>query len=136
MDKAHGRIEARRLEATTSLHEYLEWPGVGQVFRIERRRRIGGKESVEIVRGITSLSPKPADASRLLELSRGHWSIENRRHWLRDVTLREDECRVRHRRIAQVLACLRNAVVRLLRCSGRSPLVAAVEFLPSNGTQP
>lgn len=80
------------------------------------------------MRGITSLSPKQADAERLLELSRGHWSVENRLHWVKDVTLREDECRVRHSGIAQVLAALRNAVVRLLRTSGLQPLVAATEY--------
>lgn len=128
MEKEHGRIEARRLEATASLNAYLDWPGVGQVFRMERRRRMGGKESVEVVCGITSLSPDQADASRLLELSRGHWNIENRLHWVRDVTLREDECRVRHPVVAQVLACLRNAAVRLLRSTRKNPLVAAVEY--------
>jgi predicted transposase YbfD/YdcC len=95
---------------------------------MERRRRKGGKESVEVVCGITSLSPRQADASRLLALSRGHWNIENRLHWVRDVTLREDECRVRHPVIAQTLACLRNAAIRLLRASGRNPVVAAVEY--------
>lgn len=126
--KAHGRIEERRLESTASLNAYLDWPGVGQIFRIERRRIIKGKESVEVVCGISSLSPQQADASRLLALSRGHWNIENRLHWVRDVTLREDECRVRHPIIAQTLAGLRNAVVRLLRAIGKSPLVAAIEY--------
>jgi predicted transposase YbfD/YdcC len=127
VEKGHGRIEVRRLEATTSLNEYLDWPGVGQVFRMERRRRKGDKESVEVVCGITSLSPDQADASRLLTLSRGHWSIENRLHWVRDVTLREDECRVRHPVVAQTLACLRNAAIRLLRAARRNPVVAVIE---------
>jgi predicted transposase YbfD/YdcC len=128
VEKAHGRIEVRRLETTASLNKYLDWPGVGQVFRIERRRRKGDKESVEIVCGITSLSPRRADASRLLDLSRGHWNIENRLHWVRDVTLREDECRVRHPVVAQTLACLRNAAIRLLRATGKSSVAAAVEY--------
>jgi len=88
---------------------------------------VGGKESIETVCGITSLSPEKADAKRLLELTRGHWGIENRLHWVRDVTLREDECRVRHRGIAQILASLRSAVVRLLRNTGLRPLVAVIE---------
>jgi predicted transposase YbfD/YdcC len=128
VEKAHGRIEERRLEATTSLNKHVDWPGIGQVFRVERRRRVGGKESVEAVRGITSLSPREADASRLLALSRGHWNIENHLHWVRDVTLREDECRVRHPVIAQTLSCLRNAAIRLLRAAGRNPLVATIEY--------
>jgi hypothetical protein len=88
---------------------------------------VAGKESVEVVCGITSLSPEKADARRLLELTRGHWGIENRLHWVRDVTLREDECRVRHRGIAQILASLRNAVVKLGRSTGIQPLVAVIE---------
>ena len=101
---------------------------MGQVFRLRRRRVMAGTESVETVCGITSLSPAMADAERLLALSRDHWAIENRLHWVRDVTLREDECRVRHPGIAQMLASLRNTVVRLLRGSGIKPLVAAIEF--------
>jgi predicted transposase YbfD/YdcC len=128
VEKAHGRVEERILEATASLNAYLDWPGVGQVFRITRRCRRRGKESTEVVRGITSLSPAEADATRLLELSRGHWQVENRLHWVRDVDLREDECRVRHRGIAQILAALRNAIVRLLQVSGAQPLVAGIEY--------
>lgn len=120
-------MEERRLEATASLNGYLDWPRVGQVFRVRRRRVIRGQETVETHFGITSLSPERADAQRLLALSRGHWAIENRLHWIRDVDLREDECRVRHAGIAQALAALRNAVVRLLRASGIRPLVAAIE---------
>lgn len=126
--KSHGRLEERTLETTTQLNEYLNWPGVAQVFRLTRRRIVGGRESVEVVFGVTSLPPKQADAGRLLSLTRGHWSIENRLHWVRDVTLREDECRIRDRGVAQVLASLRNVVVRLLRSSGMTPLVAATEF--------
>jgi predicted transposase YbfD/YdcC len=107
---------------------YLEWPGVGQVFRIKRRRRYWGKESIEVVRGFTSLSPKQADAGRLLKLSRGHWGVENSLHRVGDVTLREDECQVRHCGIAQILAALRNAVARLPRVSGIQPLVAATKY--------
>jgi len=128
VEKKRGRVEERSVEATALLNGYLDWPGVGQVFRIRRRRVVSGKESVEVACGITSLSPKKADAERLLLLTRGHWGIENRLHWVRDVTLREDECRVRHPRVAQTLASLRNTVVRVLRNSGIRPLVAAVEF--------
>ena len=127
VEKKRGRVEERKLEATALLNEYLDWPGVGQVFRIERRRVVGGKESVEVVCGITSLSPEKANAGRLLPLSRGHWKIENRLHWVRDVTLREDECRVRHPKVAHLLASLRSAVVRLLRNTGILPLIAVTE---------
>ena len=117
-DKGHGRIEWRQLEATAALTGYLTWPGAAQVCRIERRRRIRGEESVEVVHAITSLSPERADAARLLELARAHWGIENRLHWVRDVTLGEDACRVRTGAAPQVLAACRNAVLTLVRRLG------------------
>jgi predicted transposase YbfD/YdcC len=73
---------------------HLQWPGAAQVARIERTRRIGDKESVEVAYIITSLPAAAAGPERLLELSRGHWGIENRLHWVRDVSMDEDRCRV------------------------------------------
>ena len=125
-DKGHGRIEWRQLEATSALMGYLTWPGAAQVCRIERRRRIRGEESVEVVHAITSLSPERADAARLLKLSRAHWGIENRLHWVRDVSLGEDACRVRTGAAPQVLAACRNAVLTLLRRLG-APIVEGIE---------
>ncbi len=81
---------------------------------MERVRVVGDKTSVEVVHGITSLGRDRADAARLLELARGHWGIENGLHYVRDVTLGEDSCRVRTGSAPQVLAAIRNAVVHLL----------------------
>ena len=114
MDKGHGRREYRRLTSTTLLDGYLDWPDVGQVFELERVRVAGGKTSVEVVHGITSLGRDQADAARLLDLTRGHCGIENGLHYVRDVTLGEDACRVRTGAAPQVLAAIRNAVVHLL----------------------
>jgi hypothetical protein len=90
------------------------WPGLAQGFELRRERTIKGNTTVEVVYGITSLRPEEASAARLLELVRDHWQIENRLHYVRDVTLREDACRVRKGTAPQVLAALRNAVVHLL----------------------
>ena len=114
MDKGHGRREYRRLTSTTALNGYLDWPDVGQVFELERVRVVGGRTTVEVVHGITSLGRERADAARLLQLARGHWGIENGLHFVRDVTLGEDACRVRRGTAPQVLAAVRNAVVHLL----------------------
>ena len=114
MGKGHGRKETRALLSTTALSDYLDWPGVGQVFELERVRVAGGKTSVEVVHGITSLGRGKADAARLLGLARGHWGIENGLHFVRDVTLGEDACRVRKGSAPQALAAIRNAVVHLL----------------------
>jgi predicted transposase YbfD/YdcC len=80
------------------------------------------------VYGITSLSAEEADASRLLELTRGHWGIENGLHYKRDVTLGEDGSRVRKGSAPQVMASLRNSVVHLLDKKADS-LAAAMRTL-------
>jgi len=103
---------------TTRLTGYLDWPGAKQVCLLERVRRIRGKETTETVCAITSLGPDRASAQRLLSLSRGHWEIENRLHWVRDMSLGEDACRVRTREAPQILATIRNAGLWLLRASG------------------
>src|SRR3954465_4583741 len=77
-EKGHGRVEIRRLECSESLASYLsQWPGLRQVCRIERRRSLRGKDSIEIVHAITSLSRERADAASLLDIARGHWGIES-----------------------------------------------------------
>jgi len=81
---------------------------------LTRERTEGGQTTVEVVHGITSLAPERADAAALLERVRGHWGIENRLHYVRDVTLGEDACRVRKGSAPEVLAALRNGVVHLL----------------------
>ncbi len=86
LGKGHGRVETRRLTSTTALNGYLDWPGVQQVFQVERQRTIRGQTTTEIAYGITSLSRDRADAEKLMALTRGHWGIENRLHHVRDVT--------------------------------------------------
>jgi predicted transposase YbfD/YdcC len=102
------------LISTTALVGYLDWPGAAQVFEMERTRVLKGKTQTEAVYGITSLTREEADATRRMALVREHWGIENRLHWVRDVTLGEDGCRVRTGSGAQVLSALRNAAVYLL----------------------
>jgi hypothetical protein len=116
VDKGHGRTEVRRLRSTTTLAGYLDWPGAQQVFELERVRELPGQAEaeVEVVYGITSLGRERAGAAELLALSRGHWGIENKLHYVRDETLGEDRCRVRKGSAPQVLAALRNACVHLL----------------------
>jgi predicted transposase YbfD/YdcC len=114
LEKGHGRIERRTLRTTTVLTLRQKWEGMKQGFEITRERTIKGVTTVEVVHGITSLSEREADAGRLLELTRGHWGIENGLHHVRDVTLREDASRVRKGSAPQVMAALRNVVVYVL----------------------
>ena len=95
-------------------------PFVEQSFRIDRvRQKLCGEPiSSETVYGVTSLSLKNASPERLLELNRGHWSIENKSHYVRDVTFAEDHSRVRKGAGAHVLSTFRNTVIGLLRLAG------------------
>jgi predicted transposase YbfD/YdcC len=104
----HGRLEQRWVIASTELNDFLtkEWHGVRQVFSLHRRVHKPLYCTQEWVYGITSLSPSQADPQRLLSLLRDHWAIENRLHWRRDVTLREDACQVRKGSAPRVLAVL------------------------------
>jgi predicted transposase YbfD/YdcC len=79
-----------------------------------RERTEKGATTVEVVHGITSLSPERADARRLLELTRGHWAIENGLHYRRDVTMGEDASRIRKGGAPQVMAALRNGIIHVL----------------------
>lgn len=123
IEKGHGRIETRRLEVTATLAEHLApaWHGLAQVCRITRERTVRGKTSVETVYGITSLAAEKAGAAALLALSREHWGIENKLHYVRDVTCREDQTRTNTGHAPQVLAALRNATLTLLRRLGIKP---------------
>lgn len=123
----HGdRWERRRMWASAALTEYLGWPGLAQVCCVERTRWHRGKETVELSYAITSLPPERADADRLLEIWRGHWGIENRLHWVRDVTFGEDLSQVRTESAPQLLAALRNLVIGLLRLCGVKNISAAL----------
>ncbi|HEY1384846.1 MAG TPA: ISAs1 family transposase [Dongiaceae bacterium] len=117
-DKGHGRIETRTIQVSAEVVPHLDWPGAAQVARIERTRQIGAKVSTEVAYIVTSLSAADAGPERLLELSRGHWAIENKLHWVRDVTMNEDRCRVRAG--ARALAAIRNLVLSLIRARGWS----------------
>jgi predicted transposase YbfD/YdcC len=126
LDKGHGRIERRTLKATTALNEYLDWPGVAQVGQIESEVVRNGKTTRETRYFITSVSRAVADAGQLLKWARGHWSIENRSHYVRDVTMGEDSSRVRKRSGPEVMAALRNAAIGLLRTKGVTNIAEAL----------
>ena len=127
LDLGHGRIEQRGLRTSNILAGYSDWPGLAQVFRLERQviLKKTGEVRVEVVAGVTSLPPERAEAARFLALVRGHWSIENRCHWVRDVTFDEDRSQVRCGNIPQVMAALRNTVVGLMRWAGYTNMAAA-----------
>ena len=102
MDIGHGRIEQRNITTSEALVGYSDWPGLAQVFELGvRHHPKNGQGTGEVVYGVTSLRPERATPGRLLELVRGHWHIENKSHWVRDVTFDEDRSQVRCGNIPQ-----------------------------------
>jgi predicted transposase YbfD/YdcC len=116
----------RHLEASTRLAEHLDWPGLKQVCRLERTTTRRSKRTVEVQYAITSVAPQRADAAVLLARWRDHWGIENRLHWVRDVTFGEDQCQVKTGHAPQNLAAFRNAGISLLRLAGFQEIAPAL----------
>ena len=130
--KGHGRTETRTLTSTTSLGDagggrepYLDWPGLGQCFKLVRERTVNGKTTTETVFGITSLTRQEADAGRLLKLIRAHWSVETL-FYVRDVTFGEDACHAWGGAAPVVLSALRDAAITLLDQNGLTNKAAAL----------
>ena len=126
-DKGHGRLDLRTLECSAALNAYLTWPAVGQVLRRTCQRVIlkTGVIEEEISYGVTSLPPRAASAAQVEALWRGHWTIENRVHYVRDVTWGEDAGQVRAGHAPQALAALRNGLLSLLRALGWTQIADA-----------
>ncbi len=119
LEKGHGRTHDRRhLLASTALTGYLDWPGLAQVFRLERTWRVRGQAQRAVRYGITSLPPADADAARLLALKRGHWRIENGLHYRKDTVFGEDRSQLRLGAGPMVVAILRDAALSLLHLIG------------------
>jgi len=123
-----GRVETRRLAASSALVGYSDWPGLGQVLRLERRvvaKATGAVLREETAYAVTSLPPAEASPAQLLALWRAHWSIENRLHWVRDVTFDEDRAPVWAGTVPQCMAAFRNLAIGLLRTLGATNIAAA-----------
>ncbi len=122
----HGeRVEVRRLWASTALTGYLDWPGLQQVVMVERVCDRDGRQTREVRYAVTSLGPETGP-DELLRRVRQHSAIENRLHWVRDVTLGEDRSHIRTGAAPQVMAALRNVVLGLLRRAGWTNIAAAL----------
>ena len=114
------------MSTTTALNDFIKWPGLAQVGRIESVVDRDGKRTREIRYFITSVPRAVAGAAALLDLGRGHWTIENRSHYVRDVSLGEDGSRIRTGSAPEVMAALRNLAVGFLRTTGVTNIAAAL----------
>ena len=137
IDIGHGRIEQRNITTSEALMGYSDWPGLAQVFEIGRYviTQKTGEERSEIVYGVTSLRPERVTPGQLLAFVRGPWPIENKSHWVRDVTFDEDRSQVRCGNIPQVMAALRNTAIGLLRGAGHTNIAAACRQLAAQPAQ-
>jgi predicted transposase YbfD/YdcC len=137
VNKGHGRIETRTLTLMTASEAYLQWPGVQQVFRLERRTVIitTGEVTVETIYGLTSCAPAKADADQLLRWLRAYWSIENGLHYRRDVTLREDATRTAFPGLARAIAIVNNFLVGLVQKLGYGNLPSARRYFDARIAQ-
>jgi predicted transposase YbfD/YdcC len=117
-DRAHGRVELRTLKAVSV--RGFGFPHTAQVIQVTRRIRglRSRRWQTVTVYAVTSLTHAQASPARLADLIRGHWAIENGLHYVRDVTFAEDASQVRAETGPQVMACLRNLVIGVLRRSG------------------
>jgi predicted transposase YbfD/YdcC len=139
IDVGHGRRDKRTIRVLDA-PEDLGFPGAAQVFLVERyttrtvrKRRNGSRRykkvqvrSAVAVLGVTSLSAREAAPEHLAGYVRGQWTIENKIHWVRDVTFREDASQVRKSPKFRVMATLRNLTIGLLRQAGYTRIAATI----------
>jgi predicted transposase YbfD/YdcC len=145
VDTGHGRREVRTIQVMDAPAD-LGFPHAAQVFLIERyttrkvRKRIKNSRRYKTVQvktaiavlGITSLSSREAAPEHLATYVRGHWSIENRLHWVRDVTFREDASQVKTGSRPRIMATLRNLVIGLIRQAGYTRIAATLRKIKNS----
>lgn len=137
VNKGHGRIEKRTIMVSTELNDYLDWPHLAQVFRIERTvwyEKYTGR-SRQVVYGLTSLTPAEASPERLLALVRQYWGIESGLHYRRDVTLQEDATRLTVGYAGHNMAIFNNLVIGLALQHGFRNLAKARRLFDAQPAQ-
>jgi predicted transposase YbfD/YdcC len=134
--RGHGRAERRTLKIT-AVAAGLAFPHAAQAIQIVRRRRLPGKKSrlpgkkkcsTETVYAVTSLTATQAHPAELAAIIRGHWAIEDRLHWVRDLDFDEDRSQVRTASAPRVMASLRNLAITILRLAGHASIAAALRY--------
>lgn len=118
LEKAKGRVERRTVWVSKdpSLIDYLSWPGLTHVFKCSREiYHKDGPITQEIVYGVSSLLKDYSSAQNVSQYLRGHWSIENNLHRVRDVSFLEDKSTIRSRNGPKVMAALRNLVINVFQ---------------------
>ena len=115
MEKNHGRIEIRRctvFDRLECLDKPQQWKGLRCFAVLESERTVGNKTTHEQRMYIGSLPP---DAERIRQAIRSHWAVENRLHWVMDVSFNDDQMRARTKAAAHNLAVLKHITLNLIR---------------------
>ena len=86
--------------------------------------------------GLTSLTGDQAHPARIHHYLRGHWTIENRLHWIRDITYAEDASRVRTGTAPRVMTSLRNLAISALRHAGHTNIAKGLRTMARNPSRP
>jgi predicted transposase YbfD/YdcC len=130
----HGRIETRKIWTTNELNDYLDFPHVRQAFLIEREsiEKKSGEYSHDIAYGITSRTPKQADAQRVLSINRGHWTIENSCHYILDWNFDEDRSRIRTGYGPENISRLRRFAIGAIKSKGVRSVAQKMRELTRN----
>lgn len=128
--KRHGRRVTRTYKVVTIAAGIL-FPHAAQAVRITRTRKVttSGKRSRETVYAITSLAAEQAQPHELAGWIRGHWHVENKLHWVRDVTMGEDLSPVRTGDGPRMMASIRNLTISLLRLAGHTNIAKALRHM-------
>jgi predicted transposase YbfD/YdcC len=126
-EHVHGRTERRTLKVT-SVANGLAFPHAAQAIQVVRRRNVNGKWSRETCYAVTSLSHTQASHTQLAAIIRGHWGIEDRLHWVRDIDFDEDRSQIRTGTGPRIMASLRNLAITILRLSGATSIAAALRY--------
>ncbi len=124
-DMSHGRRVRRTTQAVTAPTS-IEFPGAKQIVKVRRTRIAHSKKTIEVVYLISSVSMTDAQPAVIAGWVQGHWSIENRLHWVRDVTFDEDRQRLRTGTGPAVMATLRNLAISLHRLAGATNIAKAI----------
>jgi predicted transposase YbfD/YdcC len=126
-DKGHSRTE-RRTVKITAVATGLAFPHAAQAIQIVRRQRplSSKKRTAETVYAITSLTAIQALPADLAAIIRGHWLIQHRLHWVRDMNYDEDRSQVRTANGPRVMASLRNLAITIFQMTGETSIAAAL----------
>ena len=134
----HGRRARRTIKVDTA-PAWVTFPGAAQIAQVRRTVTRAGRKSVEVVYLITSLcmtDHRAAPPACLAAWVQGHWGIENRLHWVRDVSFDEDRSQVRTGNAPQVMATLRHTVISLLRINGWTNIAAGLRHHARDPNRP